>query len=358
MQRFLRFLALVCATVVLVIVLLVAPAAYVEAFCHGDPEPQSDVSLITDPQQRRAEANTYLTYPEWHIVYAYDGMAEVLKTGDEHGFGYLESVIGFWRADCALTRIADAHGGADADTRIMIATIGVSFTLEMGLKAAYEESIGRLTAWWRGPLKTPEDIVARDMAAEYAAFLRQVPWYKYPFQKAVDALEASPANGGVRSLERRLALGAEWRAKIAYSKVIANAVEATGGAKLSIFSVVSGIAPERLRAIADVRVVSAAADRFLIETPRYDRFTHILAEIANAGGTIEEIAGNDDIMLTLSAAAGHMPEALPAGAIIARLPRTGFPNERLLASVKVRDLAGILRKVPIADPGIEHVFDY
>jgi hypothetical protein len=35
-----------------------------------------------------------------------------------------------------------------------------------------------------------------------------------------------------------------------------------------------------------------------------------------------------------------------------------FSNDRLMMSVKVPDLAGILRKIPLSDPGIEHVFDY
>ncbi len=154
MRRLLKGLAILVFAMLLGIIALVSPAAYVEALCHGEPQAQTYVPLIKDPEQSRAEANTYLTYPEWHIVYAYDGLAETLKSGDEYQFPYWESVKGFWTTDCALTRIADAHGGADTDTRLTIATIGVSFTLEMGLKAAYEDTIGRLTAWWRG---APED---------------------------------------------------------------------------------------------------------------------------------------------------------------------------------------------------------
>ena len=84
------------------------------------------------------------------------------------------------------------HGGADWDTRSMIHTIGVSFTTEMVVKAAYEETIGRVTAWLRGPRKTPQDAVVADMAADYAAFLRQTPWYQYPFNREARELWAAP----------------------------------------------------------------------------------------------------------------------------------------------------------------------
>ncbi len=358
MRRLVKALVYLLGSVVLVVLLLLSPAAYVEAFCHGEPEPQTFAPLISDPDRRREEANTYLTYPEWHIVYAYDGLAETLKSGDEHQFDYWDSVKGFWRSDCALTKIADAHGGADFNTRATIATIGVSFTLEMGLKAAYEETIGRAAAWWRGPEKTPQDMVARDMAADYAAFLRQVPWYKYPFQKSVDALWEKPVESTVRGWERRLALGAEWKAKIAYAGAIANAVDAAGHAKLTIFSVISGLDTATLAAIEDVTIISNQSGSILIETPRYDRFTHILAAIAKAGGNVEDIAGNDDIMLTVTVPREGGDDLLQHGALIARFGRTGFSNDRALLSVKVTELGDILRQWPIADPGIEHIFDY
>ncbi|MET3854767.1 hypothetical protein [Rhizobium sp. OAE497] len=356
MRRAFKILALFVAAIVVVVLLLLSPAAYVETFCHADPQADSYSPLIRDPAMRREEANTFLTYPEWHIVYAYDGLAEVLKTGDEYRFDYLASVKDFWKADCALTAIADRHGGADTQTRMMVATIGVSFTLEMGLKAAYEETLGRLTAYWRGDQKTPQDSVARDMAIDYAAFLRQTPWYKYPFQPQIDKLWAAPVDEPVRGWERRLALGGEWKAKIAYAGVIADAVAATGEAKLTIFSVVSGMSAEALSAMPDVRVVSESANGILIETPRYDRFTHIVSDIAKAGGNVREIAGNDQIMVSLTAPASD--QAPPPGELIARFPRAGFDSDRLLVLVRITDLAQLLRDRPIADPGIEHIFDF
>ncbi|QRM45509.1 hypothetical protein [Rhizobium sp. BG4] len=356
MRRAFKILALFVAAVVVVVLLLLSPAAYVETFCHADPQADSYSPLIRDPAMRREEANTFLTYPEWHIVYAYDGLAEVLKTGDEYRFDYLASVKDFWKADCALTAIADRHGGADTQTRMMVATIGVSFTLEMGLKAAYEETLGRLTAYWRGDQKTPQDSVARDMAIDYAAFLRQTPWYKYPFQPQIDKLWAASVDEPLRGWERRLALGGEWKAKIAYAGMIADAVAATGEAKLTIFSVVSGMPAEALSAMPDVRVVSESANGILIETPRYDRFTHILSDIAKAGGNVREIAGNDQIMVSLTAPASD--QAPPPGELIARFPRAGFDNDRLLVLVRITDLAQLLRDRPIADPGIEHIFDF
>ena len=339
-----------------VLVSLLMPIGYVELACRGTPAGETYTPLITDPAFQRREANTYLTYPEWHIVYAYDGLAEALKTGDEHAFGYVASVTGFWRSTCALMRVADAHGGADSGTRMMIHTIGASFTAEMAAKAAYEETVGRATAWLRGSNKTAQDQAVAAMAVDYAAFLRQTPWYQYPFMREAKKMWSAPAGLSLRGWERRFGIGLEFAAKTAYAQVLGGAVAATEPAKLAIRSIVSGLEGEQLGGIQGVTVVGPRGGGIEIETPRYDLFTRILVEIARRGGTITEIAGNDDIMVTVTAPEGV--ESRVPGAIILRMKRDGFRSDRLLVNVKVPQLAALLRDLPLADPGLEHVFDY
>ena len=345
------------AALTIVLLLLLAPVGYVELACRGSAVPQTYQPRITDSAFQRAEANTYLTYPEWHIVYAYDGLAAVLKTGDEHSFDYAASVTRFWSSACALMQVADAHGGADWGTRSMIHTIGVSFAAEMALKAAYEETIGRLAAWQRGRVKSPEDEAVAAVAADYAAFLRQTPWYQYPFARARQRLWAAPMGGWLRGWERRLGMSVEFSAKAAYARVIAGAVAATEQATLTIRTVVSGMSAAELAGIDGVKVIGARDGVVEIETPRYDRFTRILVEIARRRGEIQEIAGNDDIMVTITLPDGADP-GLQQGRVITRLKRDSIPGDRLLVDVKVSQLASLLRRFAMADPGLEHVFDY
>ena len=305
-------------TVVLVILLMI-PVGYVEIFCKQDASANIYKPIISDKNHQRAEANSYLTYPEWHIVFAYEGLAKVLETNDEHAFGYSKSVFEFWKSVCALNQVANKHGGGDANTRATIHTIGVSYTLEMAAKALYEETIGRLFALIRGNKKTPQDLYAANMAKDYARFLQQVPWYKYDFDKSTAELWQLPLTDTLRSWERRLALGGEWKAKSAYAKGIAGLVEATGVAKLTIRSVVTGILPSELATIKGVEIIEATPNYVIIETPRYRAFTHILEKIILLGGQIVEIAGNDDIMLSVIAPTEAGQTALKNGKVITRL---------------------------------------
>jgi hypothetical protein len=345
------------AGIAAVLLALLAPVACVELTCRGESGSQNYVPVIADPAFHRREANSYLTYPEWHIVYAYDGLGARLRNGDEHAFDYLPSISRFWTSTCALMRVADAHGGADGATRQMIYTIGVSFTLEMAVKAAYEETIGRFAAWLRGPAKTPQDKVVADMAVDYAAFLRQTPWYKYGFDREARRLWAAPITGRLRGWERRLGIGLELEAKAVYARVIAQAVAAAGEAAPLIRSIVADLDARSLSGISGVRVVRTKGGEVEIETPRYDRFTQILAEIAQRGGRVREIAGNDDIMVTMTVQPGSKVPP-HGGRLILRVPRDGIPGERLLVDLAVADLAAFLRVHPPGDPGLEHVFDY
>lgn len=345
------------ATFLVVILLLLVPVAYVELACRGETGRQTYQPLITDAAFRRSESNTYLTYPEWHIVFAYDGLAQALKTGDEHAFDYIDSISSFWSSTCALTRVASQHGGADWDTRSMIHTIGVSFTAEMLAKAAYEESIGRFTAWLRGAHKTRQDAVIAAMAADYAAFLRQTPWYQYPFRRKAQELWAPPVDQFVRGWERRLGIGLEFQAKAVYAKVLAGAVAATAPAQLVIRSVVSGLDPTVLARIPGVTVIGKRGDGVEIETPRYALFTGILVDIARRGGAIREIAGNDEVMVSVTVRE-RAASPIQHGTVILRMKRDGIPGERLLVNVKMADLAAFLKAYPLGEPGLEHVFDY
>ena len=124
-----------------------------------------------------------------------------------------------------------------------------------------------------------------------------------------------------------------------------------------IRSVVSGLDAAALGRIHGVTVVAPRADGFEIETPRYDLFTRILVDIARQGGAIREIAGNDEIMVSLTLSDGAAVP-LQHGTVIFRMKRDGIPGERLLVNVRMAELAAFLNAYPLGEPGLEHVFDY
>jgi hypothetical protein len=345
------------------IVLLIAlPIVWTEAGCRNarlaDPEP---FQSVLDAAHRRDEVNTYLTYPEWSIVHAYEDLAGVTRKGSESDFAYMRSVANYWSSLCSLTRLATSRGSIAFDYKLMLYTIGVSFAAEMGIKGAYELTIGRATAWLRGPRRTPEDDFALAVADEYAAFLRQTPWYEFPFGARLWRLWTQTPLWGenvVRKVERRIGLTLEYAGKAAYAKLIAMGAGASAPVALRLRSVVSGL--DASDVAADNRIVavrSLASGASEIDTPRYRAFTEILAGLAERGRDIVEIAGNDDVLITVLGPQGGAAERL--GKQLFWVPIQARPGwQRIGLDVKVASLSSIVRQLRQDGMELEHVYDY
>jgi hypothetical protein len=333
-----------------------------ESSCRGTPKASAPVyQAIVEAADRRDEVNSYLTYPEWSIVHAYEDLAGVMRRGSESDFGYLRSIRGFWSGLCGVKREASTRGPISFDYNSMLYTIGVSFTAEMGIKGLYETTIGRSTAWIRGATRTPEDEFALKVADDYAAFLRQVPWYEYPFGQKLWRFWADTPLFGVnviRKLERRVALTLEYGSKGLYARVI-KALAGLSPAPLRIRSVVttkpdaSAAADSRISVIKDL-----GRGRTLIETPRYRAFTEIIGSMAARGGDFVEIAGNSSILVTVIApasAAAPPPHTRQLFSVPIQA-RPGFV--RVGYDVTVDKLCDLIRGLAGASLELEHVYDY
>ncbi|MCB1388157.1 MAG: hypothetical protein KDK12_03250 [Rhodobacteraceae bacterium] len=348
MRVLLRIAAWLVGLLVLLAAVLAAPVLWVETMCRGTAQPVTHVALS---HETRPAIRTLLTYPEWHIVHAYDEYAEVIRTQDPHNYDFLRAIAGFWTSACTLTRESAALGVIDTETKTTIYVIGASFTLEMALKAAYEETLGRIATWVRGPEHAPLDLLSAQQAAGYARFLRQVPWYRYDFRADAAALDAADT-GVFRDRERSVALGVEHRTRALYADAIASAVAATGQDDLTLQMVVEGLPPDVLAAVPGVTVLGPVGNGWEVETPRYAELTAILADWAGQGARLVDMAGNDRILFTAVS-----DRAQEAGALL-DLPRQGYGDARHLFLVPVTDLAQILRDLPARGLTLEHVHDY
>lgn len=347
MKRFFKGLGLL---VLVGLVALLAPVGYIETACR----PKGDATAyaaILPPEHHRAEGRTLLTYPEWHIVHAYEDYGKVITDGDPHDYRYLASVRGFWTSLCSLSAASGPHGGFPTEFKQTIYTIGVSFTAELLGKAAYEETLGRAATWVRGDTPAVLDTLSAQQATDYSHFLRQVPWYKWNFTLDSAALSGA-ATDAFRDRERRFALGAEYAVKARYAKVIAAAVANMEPDALRLRMIVAGLSDEVLREGEGVAVIAQRPEGTEIDTPRYRELTGLLVQMAQAGGTFVEIAGNDDILFSMIS-----DEPFFDGALYS-FSRQGFDDTRHLMLVPVQELAAFLRAMEGQGLQLEHIHDY
>ena len=349
MRFLLRWAARTVLALVLFLILLLLPVGYVELACQRPVADDDYQPVITETEWQRPESRTLMTYPEWHIVHAYDDFAQVISTGDPHAFGYIRSIVDFWTTLCPLAERSAEMGGFNATSKMTIYTIGVSFSAELLAKAAYEETIGRVATLLRGAERANLDDVYAAQAADYALYLHQTPWYYRDFRADRAALRAAEGEA-FREQERRMAIGLEYGAKAIYGDMLEAAVAATGEDTNRMRVAVSGLPDDVLAAFEGVAVIQSLEAYTLIETERFRLFTRLAEQIAAAGGDFVEIAGNDDIMFTALSDQPTHPEAIFSFA------RQGYEDHRHLIVVPVVSLADRLRN--LGELRLEHIHDY
>jgi hypothetical protein len=353
------------------LLILAAPILWIEVACTSAREPGTltRAPLVAERGYARRESDSYLSFPEWHIVYAYEDLAGVLRRGDESDFAYGRQITAFWRNLCGLTRVVTARGpvGTDTsvgtDTKIMLYTIGWSFTAELAIKGAYETTIGRAFERLRGHPKTAEDeFAARDMQA-YAEFLRQTPWYEYPFGWRLLAFwRSTPLRGDglARKIERRIVFTLEYGTKAVYGALIGYAsATALGASDLEIQTVLVGLEPGDAAREPKMRIVrELGGGRTLVRTPRYEAYTDLLVRLARRGRDVAEIAGNHRILVTvLASQAPGSP--VPGVTELFEAPIQSRPDRRRLGlDVSVEHLAAAIRALEASGASIEHIYDY
>ena len=377
MQRLRRF---VTGVLILVIVVIVIPLIAVNIACRpfGAPDPEATVaadnSSATSPaiQQIKAdlsaytrpEDQTYLTLPEWYIVYSTDEYAVFIIDKLPSRFPYFQAIGQYWRSYyevCGVTRTQQYP--FNTGYHLSLVVIGASFTLENTFKGLYESTVGRFTERISSPALTQEDFYARQVAKEYGDFIHTIPWYEFPFAARVRQLWQETSLWGpnpIRKWERKLALSFEYGVKSGYGWLIK---KGTGAAytpeKLLIQAWAEGVTATILQQYPDFQVVKPISETVaFVSIPRYEAFTQLLPKLTDQGVRFVEIAGNDEILIT-AFAPSTWTYNLDAGTFLFALPVPTQPTrQRIAVNVPVSALHRVLADLEKQGIRLEHIYDY
>jgi hypothetical protein len=353
---------------ILIVLAVLVPMAYIEGTCRPEAAlsasaaPPQALPAIDEAGYRRKEANTYFTFPEWYIVYSFEDFGRFLDHGSESGFGYISHILGFWRSFCTINRAVPATGESRFEVKSMIYVIGVSYSAEYAIKGFYENTIGRVTEWIRGPARTPQDDFARGVLQDYAAFLYTIPWYKYPFREKLDGLLAisAPTPSQTRTWERDFALGAEYFIKIGYAWLIQKALDASSDDEpRDIMFVAATLPPDVLAKEPRIKPVRALTPEWqLVQAPRYKALTEIILGLLDQGYGLAEIAGNHEILVTVIAPQTANLDVKEVTELFSLDldARPGFRRAGLRA--RIDRLVDINRYLKARGASIEHFYDY
>ena len=368
-----------CLAFFIVAVLLIAlgpslvnlPRVWVACRIWDNPSagtPASDDAVIQAavqdiPDYYRPESKTYLTLPEWYIVYSTDEYADFIASNSSSDFPYFRAVGQYWQSYVDVCNEIRGRYPFNGDSQFTLAFIGLSFTAENMLKGAYEGTVGRLTDWVSSDTPTQEEVYAAQVAQEYGQFMHEIPWYFFPFKEKLQGLWSQTSLWGpdpIRKWERKLALTIEYGGKFLYGSFTNFGAQATyGGADVEkIYAVTRGVAEDMLG--QDLEVVKEIdVERQLIRITRFEYFSDTVPGLLERGVLFDEIAGNHEILFTLLGPQ-DAEYSFEYGDYLFDLPILTQPGTtRSAIKVRVGDMGQFFEELKTRENvQFEHMYDY
>ncbi len=312
------------------------------------------------PDYQRPEESTWLTYPEWAIVYAAREYSDHVKDKRESSFPYWSYIGRFWQDYAMVIRATDQYP-FNTQNHIMLLVIGTSHTIELAIQSIYENTVGRITEFLSGK-KVDEDRYQAKMAAEYARFLDQTPWYRFnnkQYRRELWDIEPAKGIAGIRSWERKIAFGLSYSVKQVYAWIIRKGLAASSEpAKLDIHVWAKGPVGKAVRGLEDTGIVQQMGDDGAVfVTPRYQIFTDRVPTFIDQGLQFVEIGGNDEVLLTLLSAK-PLPETEGTRLLFSYQLPADPDTWRTGVNVSIPKLHTALPAL-LKDGGkLEHLYDY
>jgi hypothetical protein len=318
----------------------------------------------TPAEFRRGGDQTFLTFPEWFLVYSPDEYAAFVAERSPSDFPFFGHLRQFWTSYRAVYDATRRDYPVNTEYHVMIAVIGVSTTVEYALRSAYENTIGRASGLTAAYGTTGEDRLAARVAQDYVDFIRDRPWYEFDFVTPLRRLWGETplwGPGPLRKWERRYALTSEYLAKAGYAWALKQGTAAAYGVEETTTVVVLDRLPDGIEAeLPRLRVLERFPDgAALVGLPRYDRFKDHAAALAGHGASFVEIAGNrGPILVTALVPSGWTPAVAGASVLFRQEILTRPGRQRTAVTVPVGALSDLLRVLEREGHTLEHVYDY
>lgn len=308
----------------------------------------------------RAEESTYLTFPEWYLVFNPQEYGKFIGENKPSGFPYFKSIGQFWGGYCQVYGITKRNYPFNAGDHLMEAVIGTSFSVEYVVKGVWENTIGRISEWVSGS-QTEEDMYAAKVAQEYGAFIPTNPWYQFPYgEKFVGLWTGTPFFGShfLRKFERKVFLSLEYGIKTGYALLIKIGTHAVYGVADTEIYVAVKNAPESI--FQDTRIhkiKNLGNGSYIITVPHYQGFTDTIPVLAREGVEFIDFAGNNEILVT-AIAPQNWNSDLKNGAILFTMDMVTSLEKRIAIQAPTKSLGPMLVQLEAEGVKIEHLYDY
>ena len=369
-RRVLPFFLIVFGAFILFVATFTLKCAFLKPGVPPLPQiaKQSSTPNIGEKNKRPLE-DSYFSYPEWNIVWSYEERAQYLPKNLPSGFPYFGSIAQYWRSYCFICGLTQSRHQFSFGDHLSSFVLGGSFALEYSIRGAYEQTIGRLSEWTSLHELVEEDAYAARVACEYADFVYIRPFYEFHFAHVLKQLwKETPFWGKhpLRKLERKFILSVDYGIEAIYAKAMLTASHLTYSVESEETYTWIKNAPENLSQgfprikIDQEKAAKVIANSYVAIIPRYQEFTDLAVKLAKRDVQFVQVAGNDEIMLSIVASKNWNYD-LPgndATLLFTENVLTQPGVKRIVLECPVRSVHSVLNRLASSQIKIEHIYDY
>lgn len=309
----------------------------------------------------RAEEQTVLTVPEWYLVFNPKEYADFLEEGENPSdFPFYKSIDEYWKLyDYSLKLASEAYPD-NSEYKTMLQVIGVSVTMEYGVKMLYENSIGKLFSLFAEPNSSNKEKTIAAAQRAYSDFIYHTAWYEFEFSHWIGEVwsEKEPTKSSfIRRWERTLFFTMEFSFKAMYAQLIEWAAKASYEAPVEdIYALVSN--SSLIQETENLKIVLEQADKKIIAITRWGAFTETMLAISKTDIRLLDISGNDEITVSIIRKTSEAFKPMHADLLYNSAIVTNGELVRDVYLVPVPELLPFIRNVHGHNMIVEHIYDY
>jgi hypothetical protein len=313
---------------------------------------------VTPKEDVRPPDQTFLTFPEWYLVFSPEEQAHYFKDHTATSFPFMSHTAQIWQSYKIVNDQIKDNFPPNKGYHFMIWVIGTSASVEYSIKAWYETIVGRITD--THSVVTDEDKFNAQFTQAYVDFIKDHPWYEFNFTDQLNKLWSETSFWGddfLRKIERKYILTSELLVKAGYGKLIELGTQTVYEEALPSTVVLIDNLPQQN---SNLHIIKKLPDSsLLVSLPRYDKFNAAITELAKDGYVFKEIAGNTSALLITVLVPSSFAETFGNTQEVFTQPIASNQSmKRIALATPVSELNKLLLQFDKENIFIEHVFDY
>lgn len=309
----------------------------------------------------RAEEQTVLTVPEWYLVFNPKEYADFLESGENPSdFPFYKSIDEYWKLYDYSIKLASKAYPENVEYKTMLQVIGVSVTMEYGVKMIYENTVGWFFSLFAEENSSNEEKIIAEAQRAYSDFIYHTAWYEFGFSHWIGKVwaDTEPTESSViRKWERTLFFSLEFSFKAVYAQLIEWAAKSSYEAPIEdIYALVTS--PDSLLSTKDLNIVFEQNDKKIISITRWGAFTETMLLLAKTNIELLDISGNDEITVSIIRNFTKEFNPLHAELLYNSVIVTKEDLVRDVYLVLVPELLPFIRNAHRNTIEVEHIYDY